>query len=725
MAATGSAAIVVPAAGATPPGAGSRLTTPPNPASAVQAAAPGSAAALTLAAQSATVGPGQNFDVRVQVGRGMPPVTDLGITVAVYGCLSSVSAFDQSLSSAGPSGSRLSTTRSPIPLGGLPVVAGAYDLSMPVTGVAARSPTPSGPFAIDLAGGGQCGAFPSGVYPVRLELVDTTSGQVLGGLTTHLVYAGPPAGTQKLLVAVILPIQTTLKAAVDPAESVLRARPAAALAVPPAAALDKVTATVNLIATAHPSVPLTLEASPQTVELLGSTGHQATLAQLGSLATAPGGVQQFTAAPFAPVDAAGLVDAGLSGELGQQVSQGVEVLEANGYLRPPATASGGTPQLGAWFADSALDTGTLSQLQSAGYGRLVLPSSSLTSGSSEPTNGSTVEPFTLTSTRGATMTALVSNTDISARFPGATNDPVLAAHQLVAELAQTYYERPNDTTARGVVAVAPSGWTDNPPFVDALLGALQATNPILQPVTTTTLFGALGPATGCRSCRLTGPAGTGGLPAGAIRTQRQRIDGLLTAAPTARAVGTQLGKVLLSGQAEDLTPAQQSAVVSNTALAVDAQLGQIAVAGDRTVTLTSHNGRVPVTIVSAAPYPVTASMTLTSDKLLFANRATTYTELVPLRPNFTNVIPVSVQSRASGQFKLDIVLRAPGTGMVLSSGQVSVRSTATSVVGIVLSLGAVVVLAAWWLRTSRKRRRARRAAAAPGTEEPAQPVTAG
>jgi hypothetical protein len=118
-------------------------------------------------------------------------------------------------------------------------------------------------------------------------------------------------------------------------------------------------------------------------------------------------------------------------------------------------------------------------------------------------------------------------------------------------------------------------------------------------------------------------------------------------------------------------------------------------------------------------------MTLTSDKLLFANHSTTITlSPVTLLPAHTNVIPVSVQSRASGQFKLDIVLRAPGTAMVLSSGQVSVRSTATSVVGIVLSLGAVVVLVAWWVRTSRKRRRARREDAVVA-EEPAEPVVTG
>jgi hypothetical protein len=48
-------------------------------------------------------------------------------------------------------------------------------------------------------------------------------------------------------------------------------------------------------------------------------------------------------------------------------------------------------------------------------------------------------------------------------------------------------------------------------------------------------------------------------------------------------------------------------------------------------------------------------------------------------------------------------------GTPLSAGEITVRSTATSVVGIVLSLGAVLVLVVWWIRPSRKRRGLRRA----------------
>lgn len=38
---------------------------------------------LALAFQTATVAPGENFDLRVQPGRGVPPTAELGVTVAV------------------------------------------------------------------------------------------------------------------------------------------------------------------------------------------------------------------------------------------------------------------------------------------------------------------------------------------------------------------------------------------------------------------------------------------------------------------------------------------------------------------------------------------------------------------------------------------------------------------------------------------------------------------
>ena len=114
---------------------------------------------------------------------------------------------------------------------------------------------------------------------------------------------------------------------------------------------------------------------------------------------------------------------------------------------------------------------------------------------------------------------------LSARFAGPAGNPVLAAHQLLAELAQVYYEQPNDDDPRAIVAVAPTTWPDDPAFVDALLGALDG-NPIIQSVTASNLFATFTDTAGLSGsgagrCRAApGPAVS--RPA-AIRTQRQRV----------------------------------------------------------------------------------------------------------------------------------------------------------------------------------------------------------
>jgi hypothetical protein len=662
-------------------------------------------APITLVSQTPWVVPEESFDLKVRVGTAAPPTSELGLSVSVYSCLSSVSAFDQSVTSAaGPSGTPIDTTRSPLAVSGLPVTAdGAVDLMMPVS-VGATGTAPAGGFAIDLSShSGQCADYPTGVYPVRVQLVDTSTGQAIGGFTTHLVYTGTPTGTQRLRVAVVLPIGTTLGPAADPTTPRLAAHPSSALAQPSPASVAAISGTVAAISQSHPLVPVTLETSPQTVADLAATGHQSIVAQLADLSATPS-VHQFASSPFVPVDASGLVDAGLAGELALQVARGSETLSS--YLprtsSAPPVGAGSSP-LGTWFSNDGVDTGTLAQLQADGYGQVVVPAVSVPNA---PANDSTAEPFALSSSAGSSMTAVAADTDLASRFTGSPGDPVLAASQLVAELAQIYLEKPNDTAPRIVAVVAPNSWTDNPAFVTTLLGALDG-NPVIEPVRTTDLFSTL-PLSACRTgCRTLAGAEAGGLPATAIRTERQRVAALATAASTAPAHGitTQLGDLVLAGESEHLRATQQSGVLHNAGAAVDAQLDQLQVSGDRTVTLTSQRGRVPVTIYSTAPYPVTGTLTLTSDKLTFPDGQS---QTVTLSPSHYNVFNVNVETRASGLFKVDIALYSPGGGLMLSSGQVDVRSTATSVVGVILSLGAVAVLVVWWLRTSRKRRAQRR-----------------
>ena len=150
-------------------------------------------------------------------------------------------------------------------------------------------------------------------------------------------------------------------------------------------------------------------------------------------------------------------------------------------------------------------------------------------------------------------------------------------------------------------------------------------------------------------------------------------------------------------------------MVANAGLALDAQLGQLAIEGDQTVTLTASSGPVPVTVYSDAGYPVTATLVLSSDKLLFPNGETQWSTSVLLPPHHSTVVPVRVRTRTSGVFRLDVSLRSPDGTLRLVTGQLSVRSTSSSLVGVLLTVGAIAVLAIWWFRTSLRRRRARRA----------------
>ena len=66
----------------------------------------------------------------------------------------------------------------------------------------------------------------------------------------------------------------------------------------------------------------------------------------------------------------------------------------------------------------------------------------------------------------------------------------------------------------------------------------------------------------------------------------------------------------------------------------------------------------------------------------------------------TDAIYVDMRSRASGDFPIAVTLVSPQGGLVLASGQLTVRSMSTSVVALALSIAAAAVLLAWWARTS-------------------------
>ncbi|HTZ09103.1 MAG TPA: hypothetical protein VMB72_08525, partial [Acidimicrobiales bacterium] len=427
--------------------------------------APASSAAtlgLSLVRQTPWVGPGpghQELSLGLRV-TGTAPRAPLAVTLTVYDALSTRSGFAETLGGRDLGGV---LTRSPaLPLSSLATDAqGVTTLTVPVVGDAA--PPGAGTWTADLrcpAGG--C----AGVYPVEVAVGGATpgSGAPSAQLVTYLVYDDPSSQAQPLRFALVVPLGSTSPAAGADGRS----------AGVGAAELSRFDGVVGALATA-PTVPVTLEPDPAMLQALAASGHGRSVAALAALAA--GGGHQTLSQSYVPVDPTALVDAGLGDEVSTQVRRAAQVLAS------PAVGVRATT--GTWVATAGLDQATI-DLLAPQFPHVVVPASSVTG----PTGPLTAtQPFTLTTGRGASVSAVVSDAGLGAHLVAAEgSDPALAAEQLVADLSLVFDEAPNllgpggTPATRGVVAVAPLGWAPGASFVTDALAGLRD-NPVIDPVT--------------------------------------------------------------------------------------------------------------------------------------------------------------------------------------------------------------------------------------------------
>jgi hypothetical protein len=173
-----------------------------------------------------------------------------------------------------------------------------------------------------------------------------------------------------------------------------------------------------------------------------------------------------------------------------------------------------------------------------------------------------------------------------------------------------------------------------------------------------------------------------------------------------------LDEQLLTANSADLRSSRQRTYVSGVERLVDRELGRIQTPAGGSIRLTARGGQIPVTFRNNTGYPVHVVATVRSDKLEFPggggshplNEITRKLDLI--RRNET--VRFAVQTRASGAFPLLVTLQSPDGSLVVSHTQITVRSTAASGVGLLLSAAAGLFLLAWWGRHALHGRRARR-----------------
>jgi hypothetical protein len=281
---------------------------------------------------------------------------------------------------------------------------------------------------------------------------------------------------------------------------------------------------------------------------------------------------------------------------------------------------------------------------------------------------------------------------------------VLAAHHLLADLAVIYFDFPGRT--RGVVVVPPDGWRPSPAFLTSWLDGL-TTGPILQAATLDEFFG-VPPATAgrnrtlVRTLQATGSGPT--LPVEAIKVARRRLDAFGGLLSPNEPVFDRIERTLLVAEGSELRPSARTRYLRGVTSQITGELSQIHAPAQRSITLTARRGRVPVTVEKDVAYPVHVVIRVASDQLRFPNGFRREVELT--RRNTTELF--TVQARTSGAFPLRVTLESPDGRLILSTSRFTVRSTAASGLGVILSVGAGLVLLGWWARSVRTRRRERR-----------------
>jgi hypothetical protein len=201
------------------------------------------------------------------------------------------------------------------------------------------------------------------------------------------------------------------------------------------------------------------------------------------------------------------------------------------------------------------------------------------------------------------------------------------------------------------------------------------------------------------------PADLGSYPDD-LRDARTSYDGLTSLVPNNLDVYAPVGALLLSSGARDLDDAGRSAVLGAAQDDTTDITGDIVVAPEQVVTLTSSSGQVPLNLENRLPVPVVVQVRMSSAKLDFPEGAVVSD--ITLNAAQTTTITLPVETRASGAFPLTITIASADGALPVATTRYTVRSTAISGIGLVLSIGAGLFLLIWWGRHFRTARRARK-----------------
>lgn len=293
----------------------------------------------------------------------------------------------------------------------------------------------------------------------------------------------------------------------------------------------------------------------------------------------------------------------------------------------------------------------------------------------------------------------------------APEDPVLAAHRLLARLAAT---GPSATGAAGVVvSIDPA--TVTPASLQIVTDALSFGTPFFAATGVDDLFAAKPAPPGAT---LTDPPS---VHLGTYPVDLQRSQSALTSYLSMVGGATEqirpYERTLAISAADDLALDQRELDARSVSAALQVPFNAISIPAKDKVTLGAQDATFPLPIESGLDYPVKVVIELDANDRVEFPRNRIETDLPPGR----TVLNIRVKTHTAGDTPVRVSVRTPDDGVVLAESKYTIRATAVSGVGVFLTVGAVVFLALWWGRHWYRNRGKARHARGPGPGSPGPP----
>lgn len=412
-----------------------------------------------------------------------------------------------------------------------------------------------------------------------------------------------------------------------------------------------------------------------------SATNKSTISQLVSWAALPN--HQITTSGFVPINFPRLISSGLSGVIKQDLSEGTKF--TNQLLRKNAT----TP--GPMVINGGLSGEAASLLAENGVSKVLLGQKYFA-----PFNEkySLSQPFLIEDNQNSALEVLSADSELRSDLSAGTI-PYTSANQISTDLAQIYFDQPNDVSERVVSTLFQVTSPQQASNLNAALNDI-SNSPFIRTTDLQNAFSLI-PTSSLQIGRLGKPAPSRSIDVSRFKSISSDIS----------ALDSSLGKSTLLNQAQTSLMASLASSISfsksqqflNSSQTTVSQISNmLSLATNKSFTVTSRNVKLPIAISSQLKVPFKGVLVINSDRLSFPNGNTV--PVVISGPNTTLSIPIYAETL--GIYLISAKLFTTNGKLVVAHTSIEIRSTAFSLVSIILTLGAFLILALWWIQSFRK-----------------------